>query len=366
MATAALLQSLTEEATCSICLEYFKGPVSVECGHAYCLTCITQCWEGLEANFPCPQCRVTSQSKTLRPYRQLGNVAELAKRLHVSSATPQAENMCREHDEKLKLFCEDDQKPICLVCRESKDHKNHTVRPVSEAAHKDKFKKCLRTMKRALEVVVGLRNKKEDVTELKDNFKRRRTRIEQEFKDVKSALSRCENLGFQSSDSDEDGDEDEGEDADEGEYADEEEADEDADGEEDADGDEYADGGEYADEGEDADVSDEDSDEGEDSDGSVHADEGEYADEDADDGEDADEGEYVDEGEYADEDADRDEDVVGEDADDGEDADEGEYADEGADEGEDEGEYADEEEEEEEDAAEDDEDAEDDEEEVEM
>ncbi|XP_069491145.1 E3 ubiquitin-protein ligase TRIM39-like isoform X2 [Ambystoma mexicanum] len=138
MAAAAQLQSLKEEATCSICLEYFTEPVSVECGHAFCLSCITQCWEGLEANFPCPQCRETSQSKTLRPYRQLGNMVEIAKQLQAPSNTPQEENMCREHEEKLKLFCEDDQRPICVVCSMSRDHKPHTVLPISEAAQEYK------------------------------------------------------------------------------------------------------------------------------------------------------------------------------------------------------------------------------------
>ncbi|XP_069488991.1 E3 ubiquitin-protein ligase TRIM39-like [Ambystoma mexicanum] len=101
MAAAAPLQSLKEEATCSICLEYFTEPVSVECGHAFCLSCITQCWEALGANFPCPQCRETSQNKTLRPYRQLGTMVEIAKQLHAPSNTPQEENLCREHEETL-------------------------------------------------------------------------------------------------------------------------------------------------------------------------------------------------------------------------------------------------------------------------
>ncbi|XP_069491130.1 E3 ubiquitin-protein ligase TRIM39-like isoform X2 [Ambystoma mexicanum] len=138
MAAAAQLQSLKEEATCSICLEYFTEPVSVECGHAFCLSCITQCWEGLEANFPCPQCRETSQSKTLRPNWLVANMVEMLKQLHASSNTPQEENLCREHEEKLKLFCEDDQRPICVVCSMSRDHKPHTVLPISEAAQEYK------------------------------------------------------------------------------------------------------------------------------------------------------------------------------------------------------------------------------------
>ncbi|XP_069093384.1 E3 ubiquitin-protein ligase TRIM39-like isoform X2 [Pleurodeles waltl] len=127
-------KQLREEATCSICLEYFTDPVAAECGHAFCLSCITRCWEGLETDFPCPQCRETSKNKILRPIRQLGNIVELLKQLQTLSAAPQGENLCREHEEKLKLFCEEDQVPICVICRESREHKAHSVLPIPEAA----------------------------------------------------------------------------------------------------------------------------------------------------------------------------------------------------------------------------------------
>uniref|UniRef100_A0A3B3Y1G0 B box-type domain-containing protein n=1 Tax=Poecilia mexicana TaxID=48701 RepID=A0A3B3Y1G0_9TELE len=42
-------------------------------------------------------------------------------------------DMCEEHEEKLKLYCEDDQLPICLVCGMSRDHKTHNVIPITEA-----------------------------------------------------------------------------------------------------------------------------------------------------------------------------------------------------------------------------------------
>ncbi|XP_069490987.1 E3 ubiquitin-protein ligase TRIM39-like isoform X2 [Ambystoma mexicanum] len=179
MATAAQLQSLKEEATCSICLEYFTDPVSAECGHAFCLSCITQCWEGLETDFPCPQCRETSQSKTLRPYRQLGNMVEMLKQLHLPKATPQEENLCAEHEEKLKLFCEDDQRPICVVCSMSRDHKPHTVLPIQEAAqeYKDKLYSHMEHLKKEVK----------DLHEWIEEESRKAS----ELKDVKSVLGRC-------------------------------------------------------------------------------------------------------------------------------------------------------------------------------
>uniref|UniRef100_A0A5F8G4R5 RING-type domain-containing protein n=1 Tax=Monodelphis domestica TaxID=13616 RepID=A0A5F8G4R5_MONDO len=42
----ALAAELHGEVTCSICLELFQDPVSIECGHSFCRSCIARCWEG--------------------------------------------------------------------------------------------------------------------------------------------------------------------------------------------------------------------------------------------------------------------------------------------------------------------------------
>ncbi|XP_069490996.1 E3 ubiquitin-protein ligase TRIM39-like isoform X2 [Ambystoma mexicanum] len=193
MAAAAQLQGLKEEATCSICLEYFTDPVSAECGHAFCLSCITQCWEGLETNFPCPQCRETSQRKTLRPYRQLGNIVEMLKQLHLPNATPQEENLCSEHEEKLKLFCEDDQRPICLVCRESRGHKAHTVLPIPEAAqeYKDKLYSHMEHLKKEVkDLQEWVEEESRKASELEANIMNQREKILSTFEHLKQFLEK--------------------------------------------------------------------------------------------------------------------------------------------------------------------------------
>lgn len=38
------VQTLQEEAVCAICLDYFKDPVSIGCGHNFCRGCVTQLW----------------------------------------------------------------------------------------------------------------------------------------------------------------------------------------------------------------------------------------------------------------------------------------------------------------------------------
>ncbi|XP_069488433.1 E3 ubiquitin-protein ligase TRIM39-like isoform X3 [Ambystoma mexicanum] len=135
MAARGEFQDLKEEATCSICLEFFKDPVTIDCGHNFCRSCITQCWEGSEVKCLCPQCRENSPGRSLRPNRQLGNIVEMVKRINLPTAVKSpAKALCVKHEEKLKLFCEEDQEIICLVCRESTLHKTHCVSPIEEAA----------------------------------------------------------------------------------------------------------------------------------------------------------------------------------------------------------------------------------------
>lgn len=42
--------------------------------------------------------------------------------------------VCSDHQEKLKLFCETDQKLVCLICRDGEKHQGHKFKPVEEAA----------------------------------------------------------------------------------------------------------------------------------------------------------------------------------------------------------------------------------------
>uniref|UniRef100_A0A670HZW5 Uncharacterized protein n=1 Tax=Podarcis muralis TaxID=64176 RepID=A0A670HZW5_PODMU len=81
-ASGGPVQDLFEEATCSICLEYFKDPVIIpECGHNFCRACLIQYWGKSEGEASCPECRKTVQQRNLIPNRSLANVAEKAKML---------------------------------------------------------------------------------------------------------------------------------------------------------------------------------------------------------------------------------------------------------------------------------------------
>ncbi|XP_061784553.1 E3 ubiquitin/ISG15 ligase TRIM25-like isoform X2 [Nerophis lumbriciformis] len=43
---------------CAVCLDVLKEPVTIPCGHSYCLDCISSCWDN-DSNVNCPQCRQT-------------------------------------------------------------------------------------------------------------------------------------------------------------------------------------------------------------------------------------------------------------------------------------------------------------------
>uniref|UniRef100_A0A670HNT6 Zinc finger protein RFP-like n=1 Tax=Podarcis muralis TaxID=64176 RepID=A0A670HNT6_PODMU len=141
------VQRLHDEATCSICLEYFKDPVIIaECGHNFCRSCLIQCWGKSEAEASCPQCRKRVQRRSLIPNRQLANVAEIAQNLSLQEGKEEGGKggVCEKHQKPLKLFCKVHEAPICLVCHRSKAHKHHEMIPLKEAFQEYKEEICHR------------------------------------------------------------------------------------------------------------------------------------------------------------------------------------------------------------------------------
>ncbi|XP_026519142.1 zinc finger protein RFP-like [Terrapene carolina triunguis] len=198
MAATNPVESLQEEATCPVCLEYFTEPAILECGHNFCRACISQCWEGSDTAASCPQCRETVQQRNLRPNRQLANMVEIAKRLSLQAAKGAGGGgVCERHQEALKLFCEEDQTPICVVCDRSRAHRAHTVVPIEEAAqeYKERIQGHLKTLREEREKLLGLKATGEGKSrEYLKQTQTERQKIVTEFQQLRQFLEERERL----------------------------------------------------------------------------------------------------------------------------------------------------------------------------
>ncbi|XP_078244719.1 E3 ubiquitin-protein ligase TRIM7 isoform X1 [Pogona vitticeps] len=199
-AAAASLQGLCEEATCSICLEYFKDPVTIECGHNFCRACLTQSWEGSGVEkVSCPQCREKVR-RNLIPNRLLGNFVELTKKLRLQGETSPTEGKgktCGKHREPLKLFCKDDEAPICVVCDRSKEHRYHHVVPLEEAAQDYKDLICSRLEvleKERANVLACKAETEEESRELLKQTKAEMEKTKEHFRELRWFLNEKEKL----------------------------------------------------------------------------------------------------------------------------------------------------------------------------
>uniref|UniRef100_A0A8C9IT50 RING-type domain-containing protein n=1 Tax=Piliocolobus tephrosceles TaxID=591936 RepID=A0A8C9IT50_9PRIM len=83
MELVTALVNLQEESSCPICLEYLKDPVTINCGHNFCCSCLNVSWKDLDDTFPCPVCRFCFPYKSFRRNPQLRNLTEIAKQLHI-------------------------------------------------------------------------------------------------------------------------------------------------------------------------------------------------------------------------------------------------------------------------------------------
>ncbi|XP_029768739.1 zinc finger protein RFP-like [Terrapene carolina triunguis] len=198
MAAANPAKTLQDEVTCPICLEYFKDPVSLDCDHNFCRACITQCWGEFDTDVSCPQCREIFPQRNLRLNRQLRNIVEVARELRLQTGKePEPVRLCEKHKEPLKLFCKEDEIPICLVCDRSKEHRDHTVIPAEEAAEefKEKIQAHLKTLREEREKLLGCKVSVE--TRSQEYLRKtltKRQKIVSEFQQLRQFLEEQERL----------------------------------------------------------------------------------------------------------------------------------------------------------------------------
>ncbi|XP_003803601.1 tripartite motif-containing protein 60-like [Otolemur garnettii] len=188
------LEDLQEESSCPICLEYLKDPVTINCGHNFCRSCLSISWKDLDDSFPCPVCRFCFPYGNFRRNPQLRNLTEIAKQLQIrrSKRKRQKENaVCEKHNQLRTLFCVKDLEILCIQCSFSTKHQKHYISSISKAAsYHRKNLECsiepLKTNIERIEKVIILQGSK--AVELKKQVECRREEINSEFEEIKLFL----------------------------------------------------------------------------------------------------------------------------------------------------------------------------------
>ncbi|XP_016422852.1 tripartite motif-containing protein 16-like [Sinocyclocheilus rhinocerous] len=165
-----------DQFSCPVCLDGLKEPVTIPCGHSYCMSCITDCWGQKEQGQPyrCPQCRESfSQRPLLKKNTLIAEMMETLQQTALQTAAVDCdvctteksravksclqclasfcqthlqphyqspafmkhklvkasrniqENICLSHGKLLEIYCQDNCQCICCLCTDN--HKGHSV-----------------------------------------------------------------------------------------------------------------------------------------------------------------------------------------------------------------------------------------------
>ncbi|XP_040000548.1 uncharacterized protein LOC120799424 [Xiphias gladius] len=118
---AATVSVEQDQFCCPVCLEVLRDPVTIPCGHSYCLDCIEDYWKRTrqEGQYSCPQCRqVFNPRPLLSRNTVLGEVVEKFQRTGLQAA---AQHLAKPEELKCSLCTGRTSKAVksCIVCSES-------------------------------------------------------------------------------------------------------------------------------------------------------------------------------------------------------------------------------------------------------
>uniref|UniRef100_A0A8C3VUN0 Tripartite motif-containing protein 64-like n=1 Tax=Catagonus wagneri TaxID=51154 RepID=A0A8C3VUN0_9CETA len=134
MDSEGFMQTFQSELKCSICMNYFIDPVTIDCGHSFCRPCLCLCWEEEQTPKSCPECRTISEKSDFQTNIVLKRLASLARQARAPHIISSEEQICGTHGEAKGLFCAVDKTLLCGTCSECPEHAAHSHSPVQWAA----------------------------------------------------------------------------------------------------------------------------------------------------------------------------------------------------------------------------------------
>ncbi|XP_063051934.1 tripartite motif-containing protein 16-like [Engraulis encrasicolus] len=102
--------SLEDSFTCRVCLELLRDPVTIPCGHNFCMRCIKGCWdqEDSKGEYSCPLCKHNFDSRPVLHKNPL--IAEMVEKFGKTSIQAAAPALCYAGPEDV----------VCDACTERK------------------------------------------------------------------------------------------------------------------------------------------------------------------------------------------------------------------------------------------------------
>ncbi|KAK9969996.1 hypothetical protein ABG768_028136 [Culter alburnus] len=185
------MSSLSEDdLSCPVCHEIFSVPVLLSCSHSFCKECLQQFWRIRETQ-ECPVCRRRSSRDHPPANLVLKNLCESFLKERNERRSSGSEEICSLHSEKLKLFCLEDKQPVCLVCRDSKQHDNHKFRPIGEvvSSYKEDLNTALKSLQEKLKHNENIKGEFEKtVQHIKSQAEHTERQIKQQFEKLHQFL----------------------------------------------------------------------------------------------------------------------------------------------------------------------------------